>query len=217
MAVYDPVSVCNMALSRVGIGHKIVALDDATAQASVCNDWYTIARDRVLAAFQWPFAQKRAALALVEEFEDDDDPDLEWAFSYRYPVTCIVLRRIVSQNRPESQPTPFELGQDNTGRLIFTDQPEAIAEYTATYDDPGEWPDAFADAVSALLATEIAGPLRVSADKVAIAMQKYDRALIRAQGIANQERRLAPQPVSKYVSVRGGGNRGTFDPMLRQG
>lgn len=205
MAVYDEVVVCNMALSRIGIGQRIDDLSGGDDLSAICNDWYTICRDRVLSAFAWPLTKRRVTLGLVREITESDDVDREWIFSYRYPVDCIVFRRIVSTGwLPESAPIPFDVGQDDTGRLIYCDEEDAIGEYTATYEDPGQWPDALADAVSALLASEIAGPLRVSADKHAMALQLYDRAIIRAQGIANQERTLAPPPVSKYVSVRGG-------------
>lgn len=210
MAVYDPVLVCNMALDRCGVGQHIDSLSDTSHLARSCNQWYAIARDRVLSAFQWPFTQTQTTLGLVEE-----EPNDEWAYSYRYPVACVVARRIVSGFKPESTPVAFELGQDATGRLIFTDQADAVLEMTASFDDPGEWPDALADAVSALLASEIARPLRVPSAKAQEALALYDRALLRAQGIANQERRLAPQPQSRYIRARGAFPTPDFPPTLR--
>ena len=205
MAVYDPIRVCNMALNRIGVAQKIVDLNDVTDHLAVtCKDWYDICRDRVLSSFGWPFAMIREPLGLVEKFTLATDPDKEWGFSYRYPVTCLVARRIVNGTRPDNEATPFELGQDATGRLIFTDQENAVLEMTATYGDPGEWPDALADAVSALLASELAGPLRAGMDKKTAAQGQYMQALVRAQGIANTERRVGPQVVSRYVSARGG-------------
>lgn len=208
MAVYDPVRVCNMALNRIGIAQKIVDLNDSTDHLAVtCKDWYDICRDRVLSAFGWPFATIREPLGLVQAFTLNTDPDIEWGFSYRYPVTCLVARRIVSGLRPELDGIPFEIGQDATGRLIFTSQENAILEMTATYSDPGEWPDALTDAVSSALAVELAGPLRVASDKKASARVDYTNALLRAQGVANQERKVGPMAESKYITARGYGPR----------
>lgn len=204
MAVYDPVRVCNMALNRIGITQKVVSLGDVTDHLAVtCNDWYDICRDRVLSAFGWPFAMIRAPLGLVKVFTLSTDPNIEWAYSYRYPITCLIARRIVSGIRPDADAVPFEVGQDATGRLIFTNQPNAIIEMTATYADPGEWPDVLADAVSAALAIELAGPLRVASDKKGTAKADYANALLRAQGAANQERKIGPRAESKYISSRG--------------
>ena len=215
MAVYDPVRVCNMALNRIGITQKVVDLNDLSDHLAVtCKDWYDICRDRTLAAFTWPFATVRVPLGLVETFTAVNDPDIEWAFAYRYPVECIVARRIASGLRVEPEAVPFELGQDATGRLIFTNQEKAILEMTGTLADPGEWPDALADAVSSALAVELAGPLRVAMEKKASAKGDYAQALMRAQGIANNERRIGPQQVSKYITARHGITR---DSVFRRG
>ncbi len=208
MAVYNPVRICNMALNSIGITQKVEDLDDATDHLAVtCKDWYDICRDRSLAAFGWPFSKVRVALALVETFTVTGDPDGEWRFSYRRPNNCIVARRIVSGLRPEDAPVPFEAGQDGTGGLIFTDQENAVLEMSATLDDPGEWPDVFAAYVSADLAVEVAGPLRVPRDKKDGAKADRSNALIRAQGVANAERAIGPAIVSKYVTARGGAPR----------
>lgn len=205
MAIYDPIRVCNMALNRIGITQKIVDLNDTADHLAItCKDWYDISRDMVLAAFNWPFATLREPLGLVEAFTLTTDPDIEWAYAYRYPIKAIVVRRIVSGVHIEPAPIPFDIGQDATGRLIFTNQQNAIIEMTAMYTDGGEWPDAFASAVSSALAVEIAAPLRVAADKKASAKNDYMAAMQRAQGIANAERRVGPPVISRYITARNG-------------
>lgn len=204
MAVFDPVLVGNMALNIIGIGQTIEDLEAEGHLERVIARWYPIVRDEVLADFAWPFATIRVPLALVEEFTDEEDPDAEWTYSYGYPTTCLVARRIVSRLRPEADGIPFEVGGTGTARLIFTDEEDAVLEMTGTYEDPGLWPGPFARAVAGKLADKISGPLRVASDKKALGMAEFQNAIISAKGIANQERRLAPQPVSKYISARGG-------------
>jgi hypothetical protein len=204
MAVYSDVGVCNLALDRIGIGQTIDDLNGTSHLAQVCARWYAICRDRILESYPWPFTTVRVALELVEEFTESDDPDAEWRFAYRYPNGCMAARRIVS-GLPKPQDfdgIPYELGQDGDGRLIFTNQQDAILEMTGTYEDPGEWPGVFADVVSADMASEIGSPLRVEQDRVDRAVGLRNAAWARAAGLASREGRIE-RPISSYVRARG--------------
>ena len=154
MAIYNPVSVCSMAIDRCDIGQPITDLEADSDDARACNRWYTKCRDKVLQLNVWPFAQRQVALGLVEE-----DPSDRWAFAYRYPVNCLRVLGIVNAMRVDTARIEWAMGQDDTGLLIFTDEEDAFVDYIGTLDDPGEWFDLFADTVAYLLASEIAGPL----------------------------------------------------------
>jgi hypothetical protein len=199
LATYDETKVANMALSHCGIGQEISALSENSAPARACNFWYDIARDLALASFPWPFANKQVTLALVEE-----DPNDEWQYSYRYPSNCIVFRRIVSGVLPESKEIPFKLGHDVTGILIFCNQTDAIGEITATFGTEGLWPDAFASAVSWLLAERIAPKLQVDRSRQLDATGYMDKALMQAKGIQSQEQANQPRPPASSVIARHG-------------
>jgi hypothetical protein len=199
MSVFDPVRISNNALRLIGIGQKISSLDDTNHRAEACKDAYPEARDLVLSQFEWPFITKRIALGLVEEEPNDD-----WAFSYRYPIDCVGIIRIASSGGlPDYAPTAFTLGQDATGRLVFTDFEDAIVEYKATLDDPGEWPNCLADAVSAELAERIAPIFKVGTDKLQVAQAAKVTALVRAKGIAQKEHHSQTH-VPKAIRARGG-------------
>lgn len=199
MAVYDEVAVANMALDRIGIGQPIDALSEQSDEARVCNRWYEKCRDRVLSLSRvWPFQKRRVALGLVEE-----DPNETWSYAYRYPVNCLLVLAIDADIRLNATPIEFELGSDDTGRLIFTDQEDAVAIYSHIYTDPGEWPDLFADAVAWCLASEIAIPLRSDAGIAANADAKFREAKANAFARAQSEGFLDRLP-SSYVTARGG-------------
>lgn len=200
MAVYDAVKISNMALGYIGIGQKITELsDDAGDVERECNFWYDIARDQLLENGDWPMASKQFTLNLVEE-----DPNDDWSFSYRYPPTCLVGRRIVgADGTATADPIPYQLGQDDTGRLIYTDVEDAILEGTFWYEDPGEFTNSFAEALAWLLATKLAMPLSVDMDKFQNAQASAGNALLKARGITNQERRLKPAPQSLFIRSRG--------------
>ena len=198
MAVYDSIAVCNMALDRIDIGQPIddIAGDSDTARA--CNRWYAKCRDKVLQLGTWPFLKRQIALGLVEE-----DPVDKWAYSYRYPINCVRVLSIVSGNRIDAQPIEWEMGQDDTGRLIYTDEVDAFVEYLGTLDDPGEWFDLFADAVAYLLAAELSGPLGRGDDARGRNMAMYGTA--KAQALAKaQAEGFLKRPASSYITSRGG-------------
>lgn len=154
MSVYDPVSVCNMALDRIDIGQPIDSLGAESDEARACNRWYAKCRDKVLQLNTWPCARKTIALGLVA-----NNPNTRWGCSYRYPTDCIRVIGIYNGLRVDNAKIEWQMGQDDTGRLIYTDEEDASVDYLGMMDDTGEWFDLIADAVSALLASEIAGPL----------------------------------------------------------
>jgi hypothetical protein len=188
-----------MALSNIGIGQEIGALSELSAAARACNFWYDIARDIALASFPWPFAFKQSALALVA-----NNPNTEWRYAYRYPANCIVFRRIVSGSLPELREIAFKLGKDDQGILIYSNEPNAIGEMTSTYGDEGMWPDAFASAVSWILAERIAPKLQVDRSRQLDATGYMDKALMQAKGIQAQEQSNGPRPAASSVTARNG-------------
>ncbi len=198
MATYDPVSVANMALDRIGIGQPIDALEENSDEARACNRWYEKCRDKVLGLGIWPFAKRQVALGLVEE-----DPNDAWGFSYRYPINCIRVLNVVTGMRLDVARIEWAMGQDDTGRLIYTDEEDALVEYVGTFDDPGEWFDLFADTVAWLLASEIAGPLRTDPGIAARCLNGFMESKASAMAKAQAEGYLR-RATSSYITTRGG-------------
>ena len=199
MAIYTDADIATMALGHIDIGQEVEDLAGSKHLERVCGRSFAHARDEVLARKVWPFTTQQLELGLVEAFDPGEG---DWLFSYRYPVTCISLRRIVSPvGLPQAEAIPYKLGQDDTGRLIFCDEASAKAECTTTYDDPGEWPSLYAKAVSWCLATYICGPLGKGA-KRGDCMAGYEDAITNAAGVAARENANQPRPPSSYVSAR---------------
>ena len=117
-----------MALSHIGSAKDIANLDtDKSDEARACRRFFDVARDATLRDFAWPFAQRRAALGLIETFTDG-----EWTYSYRYPSTALKLHRILSGIRNDNRQSraSYEILKDDDGRLIYTDMENAEVEYT---------------------------------------------------------------------------------------
>ena len=163
--------VANMALSHLGVGIEIQDLEsESSQQAQVCRRFFGIARDKALADCPWPFAKAFATLGLVAE-----DPIEEWSFSYRIPADSLVIRRLRSGQRRDSESTsvPFATGQDGSGALLFTDQTPCDIEYTKRIEDSQRWDVDFSTALSYLLASYIA-PRIAAGDNTGLTRRCYE-------------------------------------------
>lgn len=194
------ISICNMALARIGVSSFISALNEPSNEARACNLFYEQMRDYALRDFSWNFANKRVALA------DAGTPPTNWAFKYGYPSDCLKARAIVVPGMAvprNDQRIPYELGYDNGQRVIYTNQEQAELQYTVRVEDPIVFDPMFASALAYLLASEIAMPLSV---QPAIAKQARDAyALVSSSAAASSlsEGTEAPAPDSEFISIRG--------------
>lgn len=196
------VAICNLALSNIGVGQEISNLTtERSAEALACRRYFDHVRDLVFRAFPWPFATRIQALALVEE-----DPNEEWAYSYRYPTDCLMFRKIQSGIRNDTRQTrvPTKIGNDSAGKLIFTNKEDSIAEYTVLVEDPEQYPPDFVSAFSFLLAAHIA-PRLTGGDPFKMgdkALAKYQAAIGEAESNAANEEQAEELPESEFIRAR---------------
>lgn len=197
MALTD-VMICNLALGHLGQTKFIASLDDRSLAANLCTQYYEQSRNFALEDFPWPFANKYAAIGLIEE-----DPNDDWRYSYRYPSDCLAVRRIVtSLGRLETAPPPFEVGGDAAGRLIYTNQESAVIRYTRLVEDTNLYPAVFGEAVSWWLAGLMAPGLAKDRKQAQVAFQMYG--LVKEQAEAQQlnEQQQTTEPDSEFIRAR---------------
>jgi len=141
-----------------------------------------------------------------------------YACSYRYPVDCLKVRRIINPHTPriETQESKirYAITRDDDGLLIMTDF-ESIAatdstpampqiEYTSVVDDTGLYPSDFAQACALLLASYIA-PSLTAGDRFKLgarAMQMYEWARMRAQNNSMNEQQPDQLPEAQWIDAR---------------
>jgi len=162
------VEICNMALGYVGVSHEISSLTEASTEAEQCNRFYTQTRDATLRDFPWPFAQKTVSLALVAE-----DPDIDWSYSYRYPPDCLKALRFITGTRVQTVRTPWELSSDVSGRLILTNQGDAVLKYISRITDPEMFDPSFVEALAWRMGSKLAIPLSRSEKERDYAYKRY--------------------------------------------
>ena len=195
-------AIVNLALSHLASGKEVANFEtEASEEARTARRFYEVARDATLRDFPWPFATKIAALALIEE-----EPNTEWAFSYRIPTDCVYLRRILSGLRNDSRDTraPYKLGQDSSGLLLYTDEEDAQAEYTVKSENTEIYPSDFAMAFSYYLAMLMA-PRLTSGDQFKLgerAMRLYQFEIGRAVSRGFNEEQGEEEPASESIRAR---------------
>ena len=193
----------NLALSHIGVSTEIQNLEtDQSEEASALRRFYTPALEELERDFAWPFTTVLgAALGLVAE-----DPNDEWAYSYRYPSDCKMFRKILSGTRNDTRQSrvPYRIGRDTTGLLIFADKEDAECEYAIYEDDPQRFPPDFVMAFSLLLAAYIA-PRLTAGDPFKLGERAYKLYLMskpKAQGNALNEEQPEEEPSSEFIRAR---------------
>ena len=149
------VDICNLALSHIGTKSTISALSEQSNEARQCNIHYAKARDFVLRIHPWGFAEKILALALLS------DPPPNWLFKYQYPTDCVTGIEVLPEDKTVELPIPYKLGiaSDLNSKVILTDREDAYFRYTARVTNATLFDDAFVQALSWYLASQLALPL----------------------------------------------------------
>lgn len=149
------VDICNLALSHIGTKSTISALNEQSNEARQCNIHYALARDFVLRVHPWGFAEKILALALLS------DPPPSWLYRYQYPTDCVTGIELVPADKTIEDPIPYKIGvsDDLNSKTILTDREGAYYRYTARVTNATLFDNAFIQALSWYLASQLALPL----------------------------------------------------------
>lgn len=130
--------MANLAISHLGQGKEIANVDtEKSSEAATMRRFQPIVIEMFLKDFPYSFCNVTETLNLVEE-----EPDDEWAYSYRVPTDCLKPIRILSGQRNDSRQTrvPYKIGKDAQGQLIYTDTESAQLEYIQFVNDPSKYP-----------------------------------------------------------------------------
>lgn len=196
--------VANFALSHLGVGTRIANIETERSQeANACRQFFDHVTEIMLRSYDWPFATKIVDLVEVEE-----DPNDEWAFSYRYPSDCFRLIRIPSGLRNDTRASriPYRVAQDDdaSGKIILCDLEDAKIEYIYNVTQIERWPADFVLAHSFRLAAYIA-PMITGADPFkmgARALEFFSLELGMAQANAANEEQNEEAPDTELIKAR---------------
>lgn len=200
---------------------------DRSNEAQQCSIMYPHNRDALLTDFPFPFTKASATLAQVSATGIRATP--EWFVSYRYPTDCLSARRVVwncpasvppspfvpQTTAPPAQPAgynnpsrradgnpspwPFEVGQDDLGRLILTDCAAAVLIYTKSIENTNLFEPDFASLLAWRLGVDLAYALAISDNRREAAEKMYMRELYKTRARQMNEAQ-SDQPQIGYQS-----------------
>ncbi len=142
-----------MALFHLGTSKEISNIDassETSEEARTLRVFWDLAREKCLTGFAWPFAKKVQALSLIEE-----DPTDEWGYSYAYPSDAASINKIQSglEIDTRSSVIPYDVANNGDTKLIYTNEVDAVAEYTLNLTSTAAYTSEFVEALSYLLAS----------------------------------------------------------------
>jgi hypothetical protein len=192
-------SICNMAIARIGVSKLISSLNEPSNEARMCSLFYEQMRDYALREYPWNFAEKRVVLA------NAGIPPQGYGYKYAYPSDCLKALRITnpSTRTPRNdQRVHFKVATENGIKVIYTDQAEAELVYTSRIEEPTLFDPMFSSALSYLLASEMAMPLSVQPQIATQARNAYAQVSSAAAAASMGEGAEEPAPESELTSAR---------------
>lgn len=218
----DLLEIWNRALGHVGDANTIADEGEENAQARAVRRMWPIARDAVLAAHHWRFAERTILATPYSPV-----PPGKWALAYLYPSDALHIRHLDLPKervpvrgvyhdrycgetwfrRDRVHPEEWEVGgvTSPTGidtQLILTDAELATITYTRRVEDATRYPVWVADVMAWKLAFDIAVPLSVSRETRAEAWKVYLDMMDQAMQRDARQQRPEPQRESDLISAR---------------
>jgi hypothetical protein len=196
------VEICNRALTTYLGGGTITSLAEDTPSAVQCNLHYEPTRIRLLEAFWWNFATKRAVLA---ELTNDSSV---WGYRYAQPGDSLELRWVndsfetaITLKRLNENP---DVDREINASSIYCDIDTAVCEYTQDISDPTLFPPHFQDALAAQLASVIAMPITQDTAIASYAARRAGEELSRAVMLDERKQSVTKWDITAgFHTIRG--------------
>ena len=194
------IDICNQALFHLGVA-AISDLDDGgDISAVACKLFYDSALRTALRDHPWGFAKTEVRMSPAEN--QDDYPSYNYA--YQYPYDCLRPLSILNKNRKDSKKIEYDvqINHSRTGKVILTDQENAILSYIVFIDDPNLYDGWFVEMLVLCLASKIAGKLTGDTSKSKNMLAAYLQAKDQAQAVAGNENYEEPSFYNDFLQAR---------------
>jgi hypothetical protein len=195
---YSKVGIFNMALNHLGITAPIAANSfDKDSRAIILNNFYETARDEVLKAFDWGFANTFKDLTLTT----DTSPDPRLPYVYDCPNDCISARAVIDTVKGEEK--KFVVHANTLGeKTLLADIECARLRYTKRVEKEDLFEPEFVMALTYYLAALTGETITGQQKRADSCMQKYEYKLVKAKQFNAQEGAADDEDNSQYYDVR---------------
>ena len=167
------------------------------SRAIILNNFYETARDEVLKAFDWGFANAYKDLTLSTE----TSPNPKYPYVYDCPNDCISARAIIDTIKGDER--KFEPFSNSQGEKCFMAEVEcARLRYTRRVEKEDLFEPEFVMVLSYYLAALAGETITGQQKKSESCMQKYEWRLRKAKQLNAQEGAAEDEDNSQYYDVR---------------
>lgn len=192
------VDICNSALAKIGAA-RITSLEEGSKNANLCAELYEKCRDDLLRAHTWNFAAARVKLA-----QDSTAPAFGYGHAYALPADWI--RSVVAySDEGANVPAVYKI----EGNKLLSDAADLYLRYIRRIEDANLMPADFREALSCLLARELAVPIAQSNTLEEKLEARFRTRLRRARTTDGLEDTADPLPDSSWTTARHGGTWGS--------
>lgn len=193
MATSD-VSVCNLALQKLGAA-RITLMTDNSSNARSVNACYEALRDKELRTYLWNFAKKRTTLA-----PSSVTPD--FTYTYAFPVPSDYLRLI----KPARLGLDWHVEQHDGGLAILTNDGDTLeVRYIARVTNPALFDPCFVEMLACKIAWHTCEPITQSNTKKAALMEEYREHKAEARRTNAFETPKQAEPIDEWLAARQAG------------
>jgi hypothetical protein len=183
---FSKVKILNIALCNLGISAPIQNSYEESPTAILMNNYYDLARDTVLEAHDWSFAN--ATVELSVSALESDNPN--YFYAYHFPNDCVAPRAIIDNLSKKEK--KFESAIDSKGgKIILTNCTPCTLRYTKRVTNETLFTAAFVNALAFYLAYLSAQVVTGSANKKNTNLQDYQVAI--RQAIVTDARKTETQ------------------------
>lgn len=192
-------TIFNMALNELGVSAPI---ENANTQddnrAIVLNNFYEIARDEVLKAFDWNFAEKYRVLTPRK----DECLDPRFKYVYDFPNDCLSAREVYLYEGDQKK-KKFRISANEVGsKVILVEHDKIILRYTRRVEKEDFLDSEFAMSLALYLAALTGNSITGSEQKALNALRKYNERVKLGQVSNASEGQEYDEDDSTYLDVR---------------
>ena len=194
---FSKTKIFNIALSNLGISAPIQNSIEEHPQAILMNNYYELARDSVLEAHDWTFANATKELSIAEESSINGN----WQFCFTLPNDCISPRAVVDMF--DNKEKKYEPGIDSAGqKVIYTNTNPCLLKYTKRVTNETFYTAKFVNALAFYLAYLSAQVITGSNNKKNTNLQDYQIAIREAIVLDARKTENKDQDDKDYTDAR---------------
>lgn len=192
-------TIFNMALNELGVSAPIENANmQSDNRAIVLNNFYEVARDEVLKAFDWNFAEKYRVLTPRK----DECLDPRYQYVYDFPNDCLSAREVYVYEGDKKK-KKFRISANEAGdKVILVEHDKIILRYTRKVVKENFFDSEFTMSLALYLAALAGNTITGSEQKALNALRKYNERVKMGQATNASEGQEKDEDDSTYLDAR---------------